>query len=118
MQGLLGGSISEASDFGSGRDLTVPEFEPRLGLCADSSGPGVCVFGFLSSGMMSRSPEVRRGAGVPEPPCAEGGALVKAPSGGSTGSCSRSSLLTTLSLTRVYQASMTGWTQIWELEFH
>ena len=23
-------------DFGSGHDLTVPEFEPRDGLCADS----------------------------------------------------------------------------------
>ena len=27
-------------DFGSGYDLTVCEFEPRVGLCADSSGPG------------------------------------------------------------------------------
>ena len=30
------------SDFGSGNDLTVPEFEPRTGLCADNSEPGVC----------------------------------------------------------------------------
>ena len=35
-------SVGEASDFGSGHDLTVPEFEPRVGLCADSSEPGAC----------------------------------------------------------------------------
>ena len=27
-------------DFGSGHDLTVHEFEPHVGLCADSAGPG------------------------------------------------------------------------------
>ena len=27
---------------GSGHDLTVCEFEPPVGLCADSSEPGVC----------------------------------------------------------------------------
>ena len=26
----------------SGQDLTVHEFEPRVGLCADSSEPGAC----------------------------------------------------------------------------
>ena len=26
-------------DFGSGHDLTVREFEPRFGLCADSAEP-------------------------------------------------------------------------------
>ena len=26
-------------DFGSGHDLTVPEFGPRVGLCADSAEP-------------------------------------------------------------------------------
>ena len=30
--GRLGGSVSEASNFGSGHDLTVCEFEPRVGL--------------------------------------------------------------------------------------
>ena len=43
--GRLGGSVGEASDSGSGHDLTVGEFEPRVGLCADSSEPGAC-FGF------------------------------------------------------------------------
>ena len=28
--------------FGSGHDLTVREFEPRVGLCADRSEPGAC----------------------------------------------------------------------------
>ena len=35
-------------DFGSGHDLMVCEFEPRVGLCADSSEPGAC-FGFCVS---------------------------------------------------------------------
>ena len=30
----------ERPDFGSGHDLAVREFEPRVGLCADSSEPG------------------------------------------------------------------------------
>ena len=34
------GSVGEASDFSSGHDLTVGEFEPHVGLCADSSEPG------------------------------------------------------------------------------
>ena len=29
-------------DFGSGHDLTVREFKPHIGLCADSSEPGAC----------------------------------------------------------------------------
>ena len=37
-----------ASDFGSGHDLTVPGFEPRVGLCADSWEPGAR-FGFCVS---------------------------------------------------------------------
>ena len=41
----LGGSVSWTSDFGSGHDLIVRGFEPRIGLCADSSEPGAC-FGF------------------------------------------------------------------------
>ena len=46
--GRLGGSVSSASDFGSGRDLTVGEFEPRTGsvLTSQSLEP---VFGFCVS---------------------------------------------------------------------
>ena len=32
-------------DVGSGHDLAVGEFQPRVRLCADSSDPGAC-FGF------------------------------------------------------------------------
>ena len=46
--GRLGGSVGWVSDFSSGHDLTVCEFEPRVGLCADSSEPGAC-FGFCVS---------------------------------------------------------------------
>ena len=46
--GCLGGSVGWASDFGSGHDLAVREFEPRIGLWADSSEPGAC-FGFCVS---------------------------------------------------------------------
>ena len=52
-QGRLGGSVGKASDFGSGHDLTVCEFQPCVGLCADSSEPGAC-FGFCVS--LSLSP--------------------------------------------------------------
>ena len=45
LMGRLGGSVGWASDFGSGHDLMVHEFEPHVRLCADSSEPGVC-FGF------------------------------------------------------------------------
>ena len=48
--GRLGGSVGWASDFGSGHDLTVREFEPSIGLCADSSEPGAC-FGFCVSSL-------------------------------------------------------------------
>ena len=41
--GRLGGSVSEASDFGSGHDLVVRESEPHVTLCADSSEPGPCL---------------------------------------------------------------------------
>ena len=37
--GCLGGSVGWAADFCSGHDLVVREFEPRVGLCADSSEP-------------------------------------------------------------------------------
>ena len=40
--GRPGGSVGWASDLGSGHDLVVCEFEPRVGLCADSSEPGAC----------------------------------------------------------------------------
>ena len=46
--GHLGGSVGWASDFSSGHELTVREFEPRVGLCADSSEPGA-FFGFCVS---------------------------------------------------------------------
>ena len=46
--GPPGGSVGEASDFDSGHDLTVPGFEPLVGLCAGSSEPGAC-FGFCVS---------------------------------------------------------------------
>ena len=36
--GRLGGSVSQVSDFGSGHDLMVWEFEPRIGLSAVSTG--------------------------------------------------------------------------------
>ena len=45
----------QASDFGSGHDLTVREFEPRIRLCADSSEPGAC-FGFCVSLSLSAPP--------------------------------------------------------------
>ena len=38
--GRLGGSVGWATDFGSGHDLAVHEFEPRIGICADRSEPG------------------------------------------------------------------------------
>ena len=37
-----------STDFGSGHDLTVREFESRVELCADSSEPEAC-FGFCVS---------------------------------------------------------------------
>ena len=55
LSGLLGGFVGEASDFGSGHDLTVCEFEPRVGLCADSSQPGACL-GFCVSLSLCPSP--------------------------------------------------------------
>ena len=35
--GHLGGSVIQASDFGSGHDLEVRGFGPHVGLCADSA---------------------------------------------------------------------------------
>ena len=46
--GHLGGSVAEASNFRFSHDLTVREFEPRVGLRAGSSEPGAC-FGFCVS---------------------------------------------------------------------
>ena len=43
------------ADFGSGRDLAVGGFEPRVGLCADGSEPGAC-FGFCVSLSLSAPP--------------------------------------------------------------
>ena len=56
-KGYVGGSVGEASDFGSGRDLAVCGFEPRVGLRADSSEPGAC-FGFWVSLSLSLSPSL------------------------------------------------------------
>ena len=43
------------SDFSSGHDLMVGKFEPRIGLCADSSEPGTC-FRFCVSLSLSGPP--------------------------------------------------------------
>ena len=40
--GAPGWLIRLSADFGSGHDLTVRRFGPRVGLCADSSEPGAC----------------------------------------------------------------------------
>ena len=55
IMGPLSGSVGWASDFGSGHDLTVCEFEPHIGLCADSLEPGTC-FGFCASLSLCPSP--------------------------------------------------------------
>ena len=39
--GHLGGSAGQVSNFGSGHDLTVHGFEPRIKLCADSLEPAL-----------------------------------------------------------------------------
>ena len=39
LEGHPGSSIGRASDFGSGHDLVVREFEPRVGLAAVSTEP-------------------------------------------------------------------------------
>ena len=44
-----------ALGFGSGHDLTVHGFEPRIKLCADGSEPGAC-FGFCVSLSLCSSP--------------------------------------------------------------
>ena len=54
-EGRLGGSVGLASDFGSGHDLKVCEFEPHVGLCADSSEPGAR-FGFCVCVCLSLCP--------------------------------------------------------------
>ena len=50
--GRLGGSVGWASDFRSGHDPALCEFEPHVGLCAESSEPGAC-FGFCVSLFLS-----------------------------------------------------------------
>ena len=40
-KGRRGGSVSWASHFGSGHDITAFEFKPCVELCADSSEPGI-----------------------------------------------------------------------------
>ena len=39
----LGGKVHLVSDFSSGHDLAVHDFQPHIGLCADSSEPGACL---------------------------------------------------------------------------
>ena len=51
----LGGLVGWVSDFSSGRDLSVPEFEPCVRFCADISEPEVC-FGFCVSLSLSVPP--------------------------------------------------------------
>ena len=52
-----GGSVGSWSDFDSGHDLAIREFEPRVGLCADSSEPGAC-FGFCVCVSLSAPPSL------------------------------------------------------------
>ena len=52
---LMRGAWVAQSDFGSGHDLAVCEFEPRIWLCADSSEPGAC-FRFCVSLSLCPSP--------------------------------------------------------------
>ena len=42
-EGRLDGSVGWVSNFGSDHDLTVHEFEPRVGLCAVILEPGTCL---------------------------------------------------------------------------
>ena len=53
--GCLGGSGSWVSDFDSGHNLMVHDFESRVGLCADSSEPKAC-FRFCASLSLFPSP--------------------------------------------------------------
>ena len=53
--GHLGASGGQASDCGSGHDLTARGLGPRVGLCADGSEPGAC-FGFCVSFSLCPSP--------------------------------------------------------------
>ena len=55
ISGRLGGSVGWASDFSSGHDLAVREFEPCVGLWADGSEPGAC-FQFCVSLSLCPSP--------------------------------------------------------------
>ena len=52
---ILGLGVKWTLNFGSGHNLTIREFEPRVGLCADSSEPGTC-FGFCVSLSLCPSP--------------------------------------------------------------
>ena len=53
--GHLGGSVDWTSNFVSGHDLTVREFEPLIGLCSDSLDPRSC-FRFCVSLSLCPSP--------------------------------------------------------------
>ena len=64
-EGRLGSLVGDASDFGSGHDLMVCEFEPRIGLCADGSEPGAR-FGFCVSLSLCPSPVHALSLSVPK----------------------------------------------------
>ena len=59
------GWLGRLSDFGSGHDITVRGFEPRVGLCADSSELGAC-FGFCVSLSLCPSPVHALSLSVPK----------------------------------------------------
>ena len=55
VEGRLGGSVREASNFSSGQDLMAPGFKPCIGLCVDSSEPGACFRLCISLSTLPRS---------------------------------------------------------------
>ena len=63
--GRLGGAVGYASDFSSGHDLAVREFEPRVRLWADGSEPGTC-FRFCVSLSLCPSPVRALSLSVPK----------------------------------------------------
>ena len=49
----MGGSVGYVSDFGSGHDLIVREFEPPIGLRADTLEPGAYFKVYVSPSLCS-----------------------------------------------------------------
>ena len=57
--GRLGGSVGWATNFSSGHDLTVHEFKPCVGLCADSNmSRDICRVGQVSFAMAKPIPRI------------------------------------------------------------